>query len=263
LKPTVAALAAIPPLHLLAAGDAVTRKLPRFAERWGKLAHTLTPYSPVIDGDVLPQTPWAALERGSSRGVDLLVGHTRDEFRFFTLATGGPAAVTTDQATAALNVFAPDGADYRATYPGAGPGKLHELVNSDWLFRMPSLKLAEAHAAGGGRTWAYELCWGTGPLGATHGLDVLLTLGNLRGSPLAALLLGPDPSAEAAGLSRTMRTAWTAFATTGDPGWAGFDTGERLTRVYEAAPTTAPYPEETSRRIWENHRFEPLDLTTG
>ena len=45
----------------------------------------------------------------------------------------------------------------RDAYPGADDDQLYEIVNSDWLFRMPSLALAEAHAAAGGRTYFYEL----------------------------------------------------------------------------------------------------------
>jgi len=47
---------------------------------------------------------------------------------------------------------------------------------------------------------------------------------------------------------------------TGDPGWAPYDPLTRSTRVYDAEPSTQPYPEERSRRIWHTHRFGTLDL---
>ena len=57
------------------------------------------------------------------------------------------------------------------------------MVRSDWLFRMPSLHLAEAQAAAGGRAYFYELTWPApgmgGGFGACHGLDVPLVFGNL------------------------------------------------------------------------------------
>ena len=111
-------------------------------------------------------------------------------------------------------------------FPDAGPDELYELVNSDWLFRMPSLHLAEAQTAGGGRAHVYELTWPApgmgGALGACHGLDVPLVFGNLdRGRP--AMLIGEGPSPEAEALSALMRAAWTAFATHGDPGWPAYD----------------------------------------
>ena len=66
--------------------------------------------------------------------------------------------------------------------------QLYELVNGDWLFRMPSLQLAEAQVAGGGRAHVYELTWPApglgGTLGSCHGLDIPLVFGTLtNGQP--------------------------------------------------------------------------------
>ena len=93
-----------------------------------------------------------------------------------------------------------------------------------------------------------------GVLGACHGLDVPLVFGNLdRGLP--AMLIGDGPNPEAEALSAHMRAAWTAFAAHGDPGWAAYDTERRLVQLFDAEPAVAPYPEETSRLIWQDHRF--------
>jgi hypothetical protein len=122
--------------------------------RWGQVAYRSIPFSPVVDGDSLPVTPWRALADGAGRGVELLVGHTRDEQRLFTALAGMLGEVTDEQAAAALDVLAPgpDGARrYRGGFPAAGPDELYELVNSDWAFRMPTLRLAEAQAGAGGR----------------------------------------------------------------------------------------------------------------
>src|SRR6185369_10192828 len=113
--------------------------------------------------------------------------HTRDEQRLFNVIEGLVGKVTPEQAATALEAFAPgpDGARrYRSGFPAAGPNELHELVNSDWLFRMPSLHLAQAQAAAGGRVHLFELTWPApgmgGAFGACHGLDVPLVFGNLR-----------------------------------------------------------------------------------
>jgi para-nitrobenzyl esterase len=54
---------------------------------------------------------------------------------------------------------------------------LRETALSDWLYRIPTLHLAEAAHAGGAQVWLYELCWGFGSAGASHGLDTLLVFG--------------------------------------------------------------------------------------
>ncbi|GAA0596039.1 carboxylesterase/lipase family protein [Streptomyces crystallinus] len=266
LRPTVADLRAVEPVRLSGAGDAVGAKMTQWAHRWGAVAHKSIPFAPVVDGDTLPATPWQALAEGAGRGIELLVGHTRDEQRLFTALEGLLGQVTQEQAAAALDVYAPgeDGARrYRDGFPAASPDELYELVQSDWTFRMPSLLLAQAQTTGGGQAHVYELTWDApgmgGALGACHGLDVPLVFGNLdRGQP--ALLIGEEPSQEAEELSARMRADWTAFATHGDPGWPAYENGERLVRLFDTRPVVAPYPEETSRRIWQDHTLPVLPL---
>ncbi|MEV7339375.1 carboxylesterase family protein [Streptomyces sp. NPDC093544] len=266
LRPTVADLSTVTPVQLSAAGDAVGAKTAQWADRWGEIAHRSIPFSPVVDGDVLPVTPWQALADGAGRDIELLVGHTREEQRLFTALEGLLGEVTEERATTALGIFAPgpDGARrYRDAFPLAGPEELYELVNSDWLFRMPSLHLAQAQIAGGGRAHVYELTWPApgmgGAFGACHGLDVPLLFGNLTGTQ-AAMLIGETPTPEAEALSAHIRTAWTAFATHGDPGWAAYDPDQRLVQLLDAQPTVTAYPEESSRLLWQDHVFAALPL---
>jgi para-nitrobenzyl esterase len=256
-------LAAVAPGELSAAADTLMATIGRHTGQWGLAAHRAVPLAPVVDGETLPTEPWAALSQGAARDVDLLVGHVRDEQRLFSLMEGTLGRITQEQADAALDLFAPGphGADhYRAA--GGSAEELYDRVHSDWLFRMPSLHLGEAH---GGRTHVYELTWPApglgGALGACHGLDVPLVFGNLTlGQP--ALLLGDD-LAEAEVVSARMRAAWTAFAATGDPGWELYDPSERPTRVFDVESATIPYPEESSREIWREHDFTALGLTTA
>ncbi|MGS0687482.1 carboxylesterase/lipase family protein [Nakamurella sp. GG22] len=265
VRPTVAELSAVDPWRMPAAGEAVSAKIDRWKDRWGPITHRPIPFAPVVDGDVLPTTPWEAVAGGAGRDVELLVGHTRDEHRLFSLIDGVLGQVTEEQAESALRSFAPgaDGARrYREAFPAAGPEELYELVNGDWLFRMPTLHLAEAHADAG-RTHVYELTWSApgmdGALGACHGLDVPLVFGNLTsGGP--GLLIGEPASAEAEALSEWVRAAWTAFAADGDPGWPAFDTRQRLVQLLDTPPAVTAYPEEASRLLWREHTFRALPL---
>jgi para-nitrobenzyl esterase len=172
--------------------------------------------------------------------------------------------VTPAQAAEALSIFGSSGPGrYEDVHPGAGPEQLYELVRTDWLFRMPSLHLAEAQVAGGGRAFLYELAWPApgmgGLLGACHGLDVPLIFGNLALGQ-TAMLLGDPPPAEAVALSARMRDAWTRFAAGGGPGWPAYDVERRLTQVFDSPPAVVPYPEERSREVWREHSFDALPL---
>ncbi|MEU9188071.1 carboxylesterase family protein [Streptomyces sp. NPDC048484] len=276
LRPTVGDLGTVPPGRLPAAADAVGARTGQgqYADRWGVLAHTSVLLAPVVDGEVLPAAPWEALAAGAARDVELIVGHTRDEHRLFMALDGTLGEVTEDRAAVALRAFTPDGSSeeaYRKAFPGLDPEGLYEVVNSDWLFRMPSLHLAEAQVAGGGRVHFYELAWEApgmgGVLGACHGLDVPLTFGNLDAG-LPALLLGTPPPVAAEELSGLFRAAWTGFAAGKGPGWPAYDIDRRLVRLFDARPTATgavtgevtAYPEAVSRELWQGHVFGALPL---
>ena len=226
------------------AGDAVLTRVEEYADRWGRAAHARVPFAPVVDGDVLPATPW----QGLTGRIPLVVGHTRHEQRLLSALTGVLGQVTETQAAVSADVFAPDPQRYRELFPD--PEELYDVVRSDWLFRMPSLWLAESQVAAGGVAHVYELTWPApgmgGVLGACHGLDVPLVFGNLRAGQTAMLIGEPGPEAEA--LSAQMGAAWVAFATDGDPGWPTFDAG--ATRVFDVEPRVTAYPEQVSREIW-------------
>ncbi len=178
-------------------------KMGQFAGRWGRAASALIPFAPVVDGDVLPTTPWLGL----TGQVELMVGHTRHERRLLTALSGMLGQITQEQATEAARIFGPDPRRYRESFPDTE--ELYEVVRSDWLLRMPSLKLAEAQLEAGGRAYLYELTWSApgvgGVLGACHGLDVPLVFGSLTAGQPAMLIGGPSP--EAAALSEQMRNA--------------------------------------------------------
>lgn len=266
VAPTRDGLSSVEPALLAAAGDMVAESMAGRRSAWGAITHRPIPFAPVVDGEVLPVTPWEALAAGAGRDVPLVVGHTRDEHRLFDLIDGLLGQVTPGHAATALDMLAPGpggGARYREAFPGASDPELYDLVNGDWLFRMPSLHLADAQAAGGGQVHLFELTWPApglgGVLGACHGLDVPLVFGTLAQGNPAALIGDPVPAAAEA-LSGEFRRAWAAFAATGDPGWPAYDPDLRLTRLFDDPVTVTAYPEEASRRLWQDHAFAALPL---
>jgi para-nitrobenzyl esterase len=263
LPPSREALSQADPMRLVAAQTNVDERMKEFTE-WGALRITDTPFSPVVDGEVLPRAPWRALVSGAARDVQLLTGHNRDEYRLFIASTGRLGRITEDEANTVLGYFAPapDGpAGYRKAYQDLDAGGLYEVAFSDWLFRMPTLHLAQAHAASGGTTHLYELTADApgGPYGACHALDIPL-LFDARREGIGPMLTGQEPPAAFTALGDLMRREWLAFAACGDPGWAPYGTEHRTTRVYDLQPDVLSYPEETSMRLWERHMFDALDL---
>ncbi|MDT5280348.1 MAG: para-nitrobenzyl esterase [Mycobacterium sp.] len=255
-RATASDLAGVPPQTL---ADAVAGI--EYQDRWGyALAVRRSQFGPVVDGEILPDSPFRALAAGAGRGMDLLIGHNRDEYRYVVQENGGPDSVTAEYAETALHSLPPipDGAQaYRTAHPRADHAELYELVCSDFVYRMPTLHIAQAHAAGCGTTYLYEFCFDASPIGAAHTTEIPLVFGTLD-SPVGLALYGSAPQAEA--LSREMSAAWRAFATDGDPGWAAYSAVEQLTRIFDAESRTTRYPEQASQQIWANHQFEPFTL---
>ena len=256
------ALTAAEPLALAQAQLEVARQLGSHPEL-GPVRLTDTPFSPVVDGEVLPRAPWRALVAGAARDVDLLIGHNQDEYRLFLALSGRLGRVAGDEVATVLDYFAPapDGpAGYRKAYPSRDDTGLFEVAFSDWLFRMPTLHLAQAHAMSGGSTYLYEL---TAPapapgLGACHALDVALLFDGYREGVIGVITGDAPPAREFTALGDLMRRDWVTFAASGNPGWGPYGTEHRATRVYDFQPDLCPYPEEVSMRLWERHMFDAL-----
>ncbi|MGK5529753.1 carboxylesterase/lipase family protein [Streptomyces sp. URMC 129] len=209
----------------------------------------ITPYGPLVGGDdLVPDLPWNRLRAE----VDLIAGFNRDEYELFALLEP-PERQTPASAAKAMALPESALAEYRAAHPGLSDRDLYVLIMSDGVFRVPTLWSARNHP---GRAWCYELAWATPALGgilrACHALDVPLVFGNPAGRPLGELLLGDPVPAEAETLSKEIRKAWVAFATTGDPGWPEYREGEALARVWDLPVSVVSDPVAASRRIWES-----------
>ncbi|MDA0634525.1 carboxylesterase family protein [Nonomuraea sp. MCN248] len=231
-----------PELMVSAASEFAREELTGRHDRWGLLGSAAIPFAPVVDGEVLPELPWQALRGGAARDVELISGYNRDEYRTFHAMNGG----RTVDLPGALERLAPPGAGaaYREAAPG-GDEEAYLLLMSDWLFRMPSTLLAEAHR---GPAWLYELTWAPTPfLGACHGLDVPLVFGTTDGE-MAAMMIGDAPHRER--MSEQFRTAWVRFAATGDPGWPRYEPGSATTHLFDVEPADVDDPQAVSRALW-------------
>ncbi|MFJ5260055.1 carboxylesterase/lipase family protein [Streptomyces sp. NPDC088387] len=244
-----------------------------YVQTWGRMALMPTIYSPVVDGESLPADPFTAIGAGAAVGVDLLCGYNRDEYRFFQLMAGPPAPG--EDATApgeaeldrVLDLSGPPGAAaaYRAANPRLDAGDLYELVMSDWIFRMPAVRLAEAQASSGGSAYLYELAHPIESAGrkTPHGAEAPLVFGAV-GSQLDRMFYPQGFSLYEQELSAHVRQAITDFARSGRPGWPRLDTAQWTTRVW-GEPGAAPavdraLPVMSSHDIWAEVSFGALDL---
>ena len=128
--------------------------------RWGQLTLSLLPFAPTVDGSVLPAAPLASFAAGQGGNVPLLIGSNRDEARLFLVAAGTIDLIDEPTLAAVAGAYGLSGealAVYRAGRAGASPGDLLAAVITDWFFRIPPIRVAEARAvAGAGDTWMYR-----------------------------------------------------------------------------------------------------------
>ncbi|TMQ92441.1 carboxylesterase/lipase family protein [Actinomadura soli] len=255
VEPSAEGFAALDPSAIIPVQSAVATEVAALPDpgRWGATtAASGMSLLPILDGDLLRQRPEDAIADGAGRDVDLLIGCTSEEFRFF-LMPSGLAAVFTEEliglVAAGMGLPAGVPAAYRDQHPALTPGELMAAIITDGMFRIPADRAAAAHAASGGRTWMYEFAWRspTLDLGACHALELGFVFDNLTGEPGA--LAGPNPPQ---GLADRMHRAWVDFAVHGDPGWARFDTSARAVKVFDGPGDDVVHdPHGGHRKLWD------------
>jgi len=133
-------------------------------------------------------------------------------------------------------------------------------VLTDHSFRIPAVRLAEAHAARGGRCWMYEFAYRTpvagGLLRATHALEIPFVWDNLDAEGAGLFVGAVDDGLRS--LSTSLADAWVAFARDGEPSadglpaWAPYDVERRPTlRVGDGPVTVVDDPNGAERALWD------------
>ncbi|MEU8893479.1 carboxylesterase family protein [Streptomyces sp. NPDC048442] len=200
VAPTAEAFAPIPDERFLAILPALAGLDLRTSTATDPLAG-LSPFSLV-----LPVQPADSLADGPAHEVDLLIGTNSEEGRLYVVPQGGPET----------------------------PGRAAVLGHI--LFETGTTRLAQAHArVSGGRTHRYSFGYRStalgSRLGAAHTVELPFVF-DIADAPWLHAdtgLLGPDPAP--AGLAARVHGAWVAFATTGNPGWAAYDSQHPVAEV--------------------------------
>jgi para-nitrobenzyl esterase len=230
----------------------------------------LPPFSPVADGDVIPERPYDALAAGSARRVPLIVGTNLEEMKLYrfldpTIDALDPKGLV-DRCSL---VFAgsdsqgrPHGARVAETYRAAraerredpSPAETWLAISTDYFFRAAALKIAEIQASHTPEVFVYELAWKATtpgkPQGAVHGLELPFVFGTFDATEVGAIA-GRTPAARA--LSELVQGAWLSFARTGCPTFAGlsewpaYRPPRRATLELAAQARILDAPRETER----------------
>jgi para-nitrobenzyl esterase len=232
------------------------------ATRFAPGSDSLLPFSPVVDGVVLPEPPHDAVAAGSAAAVDVIAGTNADEFTLFTLAFP-PDAITEERLlTQGARVTGDEGraaevvADYRRELgEGATVADLLVAMSTDLVFRLPCEDLLAAHAASAttGSTRSYLFTYESpafeGRLRSTHALEIPFVFGVVD-RPGNELFLGPIGE-ETTALADACAAAWTTFARTGEiDGWPTWDAEGRKTMELGLQRRVLDDPSAAARLAW-------------
>jgi len=232
---------------------------------------------PVIDNENLPHHPIKAIQEGCAKDIELIVGTNLEEWRFWRAFEPEFEELEESQVMERItNLMTGTGEDekiiedliktYKKSREEIGlPLNIHEVYEafmSDAIFRIPSLKIAEAQSKHQKNTYMYMFKWKTpfenGRYGAMHALEIAFVFGSFWPDHL---FIYPKKTAETEALSKVMMDYWISFARTGNPNidnvlkWPSYDTESRKTIIFNKEIEIVDDPLKSEREMWYNMKL--------
>jgi len=264
--PTAEAFAELALNRILTAQDTISNEVTKDPNKakWGEsTVMSGMAFLPVIDGDLLTQRPIDAIAAGAGENVPVLTGTNTQEYRLFLAPKGAFHLLNPKMFKDMLTAYGIESAVpgvydfYEDKLPdNTRPAGIFSAIASDFFFRIPACRVAEARTAAPTTTHVYEFDWRSpraiafsgAALGACHALELGFTFDTLT---TASSITGPNPPQ---GLATTMHAAWVEFVKSGDPGWTGYDTTTRPVQTFSDAGKIAIVndPRSPEREKWKD-----------
>ncbi|MDX1803210.1 MAG: carboxylesterase family protein [Alcanivorax sp.] len=224
-------------------------------------------FLPMVDGDLLPQLPIDAIAAGMAADKRLLASVCLDEYHFFQYSgvLAGSTSMDTLRALDEQEILrrferglpgnGPQAFDYYRAHVRPDPQRSNldwfSAMESDRLFRVPTLRLLDAQSSHNPACWGAQFSWPCTmmgiPLGACHVVDVPFVFG-ITDTPVGQFFTGGGQGA--AQLARQVQEAWGAFAHGEAPGWEGW---REHRRVQQFGPGDSPVAllDKAGEALWE------------
>jgi len=222
---------------------------------------------PIVDNKTLPDHPLEAISKGFAKNIDVFIGSNLDENKLFIMWTPKAFDLTEDGLYKTINTF--------MKFTKQKEGKTKEMIDcyrelrktprniadailTDYVFRIPSIRLAEKQSKHQKNTYMYLFTWKSpmegGKYGAMHALELPFVFGLLGNKDIGIF---PGRNAETQKLSEQMMDAWIAFARTGNPNHenipelSAYDKGKRATILFNKEVTVEEDPYGNEREAWD------------
>ncbi|MDZ8276749.1 carboxylesterase/lipase family protein [Microbacterium aquimaris] len=224
-------------------------------------------FSPIIDGDLVPESPITVLAEGRALPVPLLIGTNKDEASFFRFMKSPLLPITDEQIDRMFVdlkvedplLTLPEMEQVRAAYEDTRHRAMGLGIARDVGFRMPTLWAVEGHSRVA-PTYLYRFDHATPflrmvGLGATHGSELPYVWGAVDGPTKGPVFrLGGRHAAQR--ISHRVMRRWTAFAHGDTPdtadavSWPPFDGDRRATLVIDGVDRVVDDLDATLRAGW-------------
>jgi para-nitrobenzyl esterase len=224
------------------------------AGRAAFMSPVVEPFYPCVDGEHLAARPIDAIAEGAGSDITMLTGTNADEMTLF-----GLGQVDDDHLSRTLGRYAQPVDElldvYRAELPDATAGELATAFTTDYVFRIPAIRMAEARAEHDATTWMYEFDWKSrafgGALGATHALEIPFAFDTLDAPGVDVFTGVSEPPRE---LGAAMHAAWTMFIRDGVVDWPAYDGIDRAVMRFADDLGVVHDPSPATRKVWSGVR---------
>ena len=231
-------------------------------------------FTPRIDGDTIPKNPLEAINAGESN-VDLIVGSNLNEWRLFSflipemskmdydslynmaqmmLGFLGPIDQGEDRTKQLINKYK----EAREGIHSTAPEDIMDAIATDFIFRIPATRVAEAHNIHHSNTYNYLFTWPSpafkGRLGSCHAVEIPFVFRTID-LPRIDEFVGKGPDAKT--LSEKMMKTWITFARTGNPNhddipdWPSYNAKTRSTMMIGSEFKVVNAIFENERAAWD------------
>ncbi len=237
---------------------AAARALPADVIQKAQPSGLQSPFTPILDGEVLPGNEYELYQAGRFNDTSVLVGTNADEGRIFT-----PAGVTPARLEAQIHArYGRYAGAILALYPHVTNAQAEQAARDvfrDSTFAWDSWSWARLQSQKGqGKAYLYYFDRHSPqePLGPVHGAEIPYVFGNV--APIPSQSFGPPGPADVA-FSQQIQSYWINFAKTGDPNgpglphWPAFSASSPRVMYLDARPHAGPVPNLSKLEVLDRY----------
>jgi len=223
---------------------------------------------PVVDKKVLPEHPLSSIRKGYAKEIEVLVGSNLNETKLWNLLNPEAEKIDEDGLRKGVKAFvALTGKDERRSgklieiysQNHKSPRDIMDAVSTDYMFHIPSIRLAEAQSVHQKDTYMYLFTWQSpfrdGKYGAMHALELGFVFGVLLKAEVGIF---PKRDEETEALSGAMMDTWISFARIGNPNNASipplpqYNLEKRSTIIFDKEIKIIDDPYGQERAAWDD-----------